>query len=1696
MASRPPRDKRGGIGMKRTLLAGLLLAALLVILPSTAPSAADSAIPPSGATGLALDGKAELAWQPVSGATGYTVYRGTSPTAVTTLLTPAAGTPGTVYTDSTASNGTTYYYAVRSIVAGAESANSSILSVTPATRSCSSGNAIVLENCYPGTTSWRLVNPSFSGDIEGYATAQSIAKGDSIGIKVTADAQTTMHAEIYRSGYYGGQGARLFSTIRNIPVGSQPPCFDDATNTGLYDCSSWNTNFTITTTSSWPTGVYLVRLVRDDNGQDNHVIFVVRGSPSSQILDALPFSTYEAYNNYGGKSLYTNKSSGATTVSGTARAVKVSFDRPFVQARSSIFNDWYTRSDYPGVSWLEREGYDVSYASNTDLETSGSGFVASHHVYWDGGHDEYWSAGMRNAVTQARDSGTHLFFSGSNEIYWKVRFESSPISGTSNRVEVCYKTVESGGPDPTGAKTSTWRDPNGPNQPENAVSGQMYVGDADNTFFPLVVGSAEGKDRVWRFTSLANQAPGASTRVGTSLVGWEWDARNTTNGAEPPGLKVVGTSPVTGNLIQNFGQNSTAGSTNVTVTKYYASSGALVFATGTNFWWRGLATNVDGAGEPDVRIQQATTNVLEDMWVYPQTPASNLTLDDPALAQPPAPPSASAQALPNGGVKVSWTPVPGASGYNVYRSTSPRTGGLPLGAQANISLVTGSSFTDTGLPASTTFYYVVTAVGGGSESLASSEAQTTTVTPLGVIQTTPNDGATGITTAVAPTAQFSRSADPNTITSSSFTLRNSSGALVPATVTYDAAHLSATLTPNAQLATSTTYTARLDTTITGSDGVPLAQPVTWTFSTSNTVPPPPTVVTQNPTPNATGVGGGVEVDAFFSRAMSAASITAASFTLTGPNGSVAAIVTYDATQNKAALDPKAALPGGATYTARIDTTVLAQDGTPLASPVSWSFTTAQPPTITAVAPADSSGNVARDATVTATFSRAMDGSTITASNFTLTAANGPSVSASVSYDAASQTATLTPTQLLAGSTVYTARVDSSAADSQGTGLAAPVSWTFSTRTCPCTLFPNSLAPAQTNLPTQDGRTGIGPWSYEMGVKVTVDQATQVNAIRFYKAPLESGTHTGKIWSASGTTLTTVTFVNESPSGWQQQTLSTPYVLQPGQVYVVSVNMNNYFSQTQNGLVNQVISGPLRSVADGLNGVFGATSGVFPNKSFKSSNYFVDLQTAPDGTSTAPTVTSTSPANGAVNVAPTTTVRASFSRSMDPASLTSANFSVKAPDGTNVAGTVAYDDSTLTATFTPTAPLSYYLAYTAKLSNFVRARDGQQLSPLSWSFTIQNPPPPQVTLMVPSNGVSDVGPNVKPRADFSKSMDGTTITPSTFTLTDGSGTNVAAAVSYDDSSHAATLTPNAPLISGATYTARVDGGVRAADGSSLGTAVAWSFTVSPVPPPSLAVSSTTPTNGSTGAGRESPIQVTFNRSVDPDTVNAATVKLTTLTGTAVASSVSWDVPSLTASIQPNALLAASTGYRVTLAGVATADGSSIQSSSFTFTTGICGCQLFPSTLAPAKTGNPTQDGRTGTGPWSYEMGVKFTVDQAMSLKAIRFFKDPKEIGSHTGTIWSSGGTKLASVPFTNETASGWQQANLATPLQLQPGVVYVASVGFNAYFDVTTSGLSTQYISGPLKSVKDGANGVFASAAGLYPTSSYQNSNYFVDVLVR
>ena len=125
---------------------------------------------------------------------------------------------------------------------------------------------MVIENCYGGTTAWNTPTAVSlaGGGIEGYSTASSINRGGSFNVKIQTTAATTARIELYRGGWYGGSGARLISTVKGVAPGPQAACSNDAT-TGRYDCSNWTSAATITTSASWPSGAYLVRIVREDN---------------------------------------------------------------------------------------------------------------------------------------------------------------------------------------------------------------------------------------------------------------------------------------------------------------------------------------------------------------------------------------------------------------------------------------------------------------------------------------------------------------------------------------------------------------------------------------------------------------------------------------------------------------------------------------------------------------------------------------------------------------------------------------------------------------------------------------------------------------------------------------------------------------------------------------------------------------------------------------------------------------------------------------------------------------------------------------------------------------------------------------------------------------------------------------------------------------------------------------------------------------------------------------------------------------------------------------------------------------------------------------------------------------------------------------------------------------------------------------
>jgi len=325
-----------------------------------------------------------------------------------------------------------------------------------------------------------------------------------------------------------------------------------------------------------------------------------------------------------------------------------------------------------------------------------------------------------------------------------------------------------------------------------------------------------------------------------------------------------------------------------------------------------------------------------------------------------------------------------------------------------------------------------------------------------VVSTVPANLAIGASTSSNISVTFSEAMDPSTINTTTIKLTGPGAVSVPATVTYS--NNVAVLNPTAALATNTVYTGTVTTGVKDVAGTPLAASYNWIFTTA-AVDTAPTVAATTPSSGATGVGLSTEVTATFSEAMKASSINNTTFTLTGPgNVGVAATVTY--ANNAAVLNPTAALTANTLYTATVTTGVQDVAGTHMANNFTWTFTTAAgdtAPTVVSTSPADSATGVALSSKVTATFSEAMNSSTINTLTFTLKASGGVPVSASVSY--ANSVATLSPTSPLTQDTVYTATLTTGVADVAGTHMAVANTWTFRTDVAPTVI--STSPPANT-----------------------------------------------------------------------------------------------------------------------------------------------------------------------------------------------------------------------------------------------------------------------------------------------------------------------------------------------------------------------------------------------------------------------------------------------------------------------------------------------------------------------------------------------------------------------------------------------------------------------------------------------------------
>ncbi len=472
----------------------------------------------------------------------------------------------------------------RTFLVGAAGATA-LAVVSPALAATST--AIQTENANPGSTAWRLTNPA-SDDLTvlgAYALQDSVKVGEQLDIVALVRSAAAVSASVFRLGWYGGTGGRLMRTLPATQVNASPPLRTNAVTGETGDRTDPAFSFTIP--DSWLSGIYVVRIVSAD-GVDTHATFVVKDSRACDVLLSQPILTYAAYSNTPtpfGKSLYDGQSGGEPTDRGTQRATEVSLDRPY---RSSGSGDLF-RWDHDLVMWLEREGYDVSYVTNLDIDRW-PGTLKRTRINVVSGHDEYWTQTMMDSYLDARDSGVHIANLGANNAYWRVRVAPSR-DGRPKRRMICFKYAE--GEEST-ERTVLFKDTSTTMQNLWSIDFMDYM-DYNNTYPAIVPTNAS--HWFWNGTGVEDDRELDDCRI----MGYEVDRRNFSVPL-PTNVErtLLASSPFVGD------ENGRDWAHTVL---YQAPSGAWVFSGGANSWGWGLIR--DGFAHP--AIQRATTNLFTRM---------------------------------------------------------------------------------------------------------------------------------------------------------------------------------------------------------------------------------------------------------------------------------------------------------------------------------------------------------------------------------------------------------------------------------------------------------------------------------------------------------------------------------------------------------------------------------------------------------------------------------------------------------------------------------------------------------------------------------------------------------------------------------------------------------------------------------------------------------------------------------------------------------------------------------------------------------------------------------------------------------------------------------------------------------------------------------------------------------------------------
>jgi len=465
---------------------------------------------------------------------------------------------------------------------------------------------IARENAREGARDWQLTRVRLesatgfrSAVIEGYCSRQSVLAGESLDIMVSTSPAAKFTIEIFRTGYYGGRGARLMTVLGPFAGSKQPE--PPVGPRRLRECT-WTPATSLKIPADWPSGVYLGRLttVPDDSGRpywQSYIVFIVRDTRRAAILLQCSDNTWQAYNKWPDSySLYTDPR-GAQV-----REVAVSFDRPYAKY-AQIYNnpqsvgsgEWLC-FEFPLAYWLEQHGYDVTYCSNSDCLDASQ--ITRCQTLLSVGHDEYWDVRQYHAVKQAIDSGVNVLWLSANSVFCVSPF-SNAADGRANRI-IDRDGHFAGLTDEEVAKAERvfTRDYRRTGPDESLIIGAR-------TIIPFNGGGDWfcTKPEHWLFA-------GTGMKRGDSipgLVGWEHHGAP----AKIPGNEVVAEGTVWAGGVTPA---------RWTATIFPGPKGNFVFNAATIYWAQGLASppghilpwsHWSRPHGPDERVQRITANLLK-----------------------------------------------------------------------------------------------------------------------------------------------------------------------------------------------------------------------------------------------------------------------------------------------------------------------------------------------------------------------------------------------------------------------------------------------------------------------------------------------------------------------------------------------------------------------------------------------------------------------------------------------------------------------------------------------------------------------------------------------------------------------------------------------------------------------------------------------------------------------------------------------------------------------------------------------------------------------------------------------------------------------------------------------------------------------------------------------------------------------------